>query len=67
MTFIAIILMIIAMLVTAGILFIGVIGMAKGGPFNEKWGNRLMRYRILAQFIALMMFALAVAMLKSGN
>lgn len=67
MTILAIILMVVAMLVTAGILFVGIIGMAKGGPFNDKWGNRLMRYRILAQFVALVMFGIAIAMLRAGG
>ncbi len=67
MTILAIILMVVAMLVTAGILFVGIIGMARGGAFNDKWGNRLMRYRILAQFIALVMFGIAIAMLRAGG
>lgn len=64
MTILAIILMVIVMVVTAGILFVGIFGMARGGAFNAKWGNRLMRYRVLAQFIALMLFAIAMNMLN---
>jgi hypothetical protein len=67
MTVIAIILMIVAMLVTAGILFTGIIGMAKGGEFNRKWSNILMRYRIVAQFVALIFFGIAVMLLRSGQ
>ena len=67
MTVFAIILMVLAMAMTAGILFVGIFGMAKGGEFNAKWGNRLMRYRIVAQFFALVMFAIAVGLLKSGG
>lgn len=67
MTAFAIFLMVVAMLVTAGILFLGVISMARGGEFNAKWSNRLMRYRILAQFVALVLFAISVSMLRAGG
>ncbi|MBO6862119.1 MAG: twin transmembrane helix small protein [Alphaproteobacteria bacterium] len=67
MTIFAIILMVIAMLATVGILFTGIIAMARGGEFNNKWGNRLMRYRILAQLAALVLFAIALGLLRSGG
>lgn len=38
----------------------GLIGMVKGGEFNKKYGNRLMRMRVTLQGLALAMFALAV-------
>jgi hypothetical protein len=50
----------IAMLMTLGVLFTGLFSMARGGEFNAKWGNRLMRYRILFQAIALGLFAIAL-------
>jgi len=67
MTIFAIILMVLAMLLTAGILFVGIIGMARGGPFNDKWGNRLMRYRIAAQFVAIILFLIALSLLGSDG
>lgn len=67
MTIIAVILMVVAMIITAGVLFIGIIGMARGGAFNEKWGNRLMRYRVLAQLCALILFFIAVSIFKEGG
>ena len=67
MTTLAIIMMVVAMLVTVGILFAGIIGMARGGEFNQKWGNRLMRYRIVAQFIALVMFGISIMLLRAGG
>ena len=67
MTILAIIMMVVAMLVTVGILFAGIIGMARGGEFNQKWGNRLMRYRIVAQFIALVMFGISIMLLHAGG
>ncbi len=52
--------MILAMLAVVGALFIGLFAMARGGEFNEKYGNRMMRYRVILQGIALLMFALAL-------
>jgi len=51
-----IILIIISLLVA--ILFTGVIGMAKGGEFNEKYGNKLMVARVVSQFVAVLMIGL---------
>lgn len=42
----------IATLAVLAILMIGIGGFAKGGEFNRKHGNRLMRYRIYAQAVA---------------
>jgi len=39
----------------AGILFWGVITMARGGAYNVKNSNRIMRYRIIFQAIALIL------------
>ena len=39
-------LMVITMLAVLGSLVIGVFGMAKGGAFNQKYGNKLMRARV---------------------
>ena len=56
----AITLVVIAMLTTLGVLFAGLIAMARGGEFNRKHGNRLMRWRVMAQFTAIAIFALAM-------
>lgn len=42
----------IASLAVLGILAVGIGGFAKGGEFNRKHGNRMMRWRIYAQFAA---------------
>ena len=47
-------LLIFAMLITLGVLFAGLISMAIG--------NKLMRYRVLAQGLAIALFALAMFM-----
>ena len=65
MKIIAVILMVSAMFITLAILVVGIFGMARGGPFNDKWSNKLMRARIFFQLIALAMFALAVMIFQS--
>lgn len=40
------------------ILATGIIGFARGGEWNRKHGNRMMRWRIIAQFIALCLIML---------
>lgn len=52
--------MIVAMLATLAILIVGMVAMTRGGAFNEKYGNKLMRARVFMQGIALACFALAV-------
>ena len=52
MSFDQIILML-ALLAVAGILGWGVLTMARGGTYNIKNSNRIMRYRIIFQAIAL--------------
>lgn len=37
------------------ILMVGIGGFAKGGDFNKKHANRLMRYRIAAQAVAVLL------------
>lgn len=50
------------------ILMIGIGGFAKGGDFNKKHANRLMRYRIAAQAVAvLLIVAFAWLRSKGGN
>ena len=39
-------------LVVAAILMFGIASFAKGGDYNKRNGNRIMRWRLYAQFIA---------------
>ncbi|MCC5969407.1 MAG: twin transmembrane helix small protein [Pararhodobacter sp.] len=48
------------------ILIIGVGSFAKGGEFNRKHANRLMRYRLAAQFVAVILIV-AFAWFKMGR
>ncbi len=52
--------MVIAMAAVLAALAIGVIGMAKGGDFNRKYGNKLMQARVYLQGAAIALFLLAV-------
>ena len=54
------VLVVIAMLLTLAVLFAGLFSMARGGAFNEKYGNRLMRLRVILQAVALLLFVLAM-------
>ncbi len=47
----------IALAVTVGALVAGVVAMARGGSFNARWGNKLMRLRIVAQGAAVVLLA----------
>jgi len=47
------------------ILLIGIGGFAKGGDFNRKHANRIMRYRIAAQAVAVALILLFVWLRRS--
>ncbi len=52
-------LVVVALVGTLIVLLSGVVVMTRGGEFNRKWGNKLMRARIAMQALAVMlMFAL---------
>jgi hypothetical protein len=48
------ILVVIALGVVVAILLAGLFAMAIGGDVAKKWSNRLMRYRVLAQAVAIL-------------
>lgn len=50
-------------LVVVAILATGIGGFARGGEFNRKHGNRMMRWRIIAQAVAVMLI-LAFVLLR---
>ena len=49
------IVVLLAVLAVEVVLMIGLGGFAGGGAFNKKNSNKLMRYRIIAQFIAVLL------------
>jgi len=57
------VLIVIALLATLGVLLFGVITMARGGDFNLKYGNKIMRTRIVLQALALLIFAITMVIM----
>jgi len=55
-----------SMLAVAVVLFWGVITMARGGEYNAKWSNKIMRYRIVLQGIAILIFVVILTLASSG-
>ncbi|MGH1330509.1 MAG: twin transmembrane helix small protein [Paracoccaceae bacterium] len=60
------ILIILAVLAVLVVLMIGVLGFAKGGDFNRKHANRIMRYRVGMQAVALVLVVLYVYLRSKG-
>lgn len=60
------ILLFVAMGITLIVLFTGLISMARGGEFNRKNSNRLMRLRVLFQGIAVLLFILVLFVFRPG-
>ena len=58
---------ILACFVVLIILMIGIGSFAKGGEFNRKHANRLMRYRIIGQAIAVILIVLFAYIYKQGG
>jgi len=57
--------MIVAMMGALGVCLVGIFAMARGGNFNKKYANKLMRARILLQLLALVVFA--ILMVAAGK
>jgi len=49
------------------ILMIGIGGFAKGGEFNRRHANRLMRYRVIAQAVAVALILAFVLLRGRGS
>ena len=56
---------VLAVVAVAVILLVGLGGFASGGEFNKRNSNKLMRYRIIAQFIAVLLI-LGFVWLRGG-
>jgi len=52
--------LILAMLAVLGVLALGIFSMIKGGEFNKKYGNQLMKARVGLQGLALLLLTLAI-------
>ncbi len=54
-------------LIVLAILMVGIGGFAKGGDFNRKHANRIMRYRIYAQAIVVILLVVFVFFRRMGG
>jgi hypothetical protein len=57
-------LMIVAMVATLGVLLLGLFSMARGGAFNRRNANRFMRWRVILQGAAILLFLLLVLVMR---
>ncbi|QIE55412.1 twin transmembrane helix small protein [Pikeienuella piscinae] len=58
---------IVACLVVLAVLAFGIFSFARGGEFNRKYANKIMRLRILTQAIAVILILAAVLAAKMGG
>jgi len=58
-------LVMVALAGTLAVLFAGIFAMARGGEFNRKWGNLLMRARTATQGLAILLL-LALFLINRG-
>jgi hypothetical protein len=56
-----------ACVAVVAVLLVGVGGFARGGDFNRKYANKLMRLRLLAQFIAVILIVAFVYFSRRGG
>lgn len=56
-----------AILAVLVILMIGLGAFTSGGEFNRKYANKLMRYRIIAQAVAVALILIFVALRGTGS
>ena len=61
------IILVASLLIVAGILGWGVLTMARGGAYNVKNSNRIMRYRIIFQAAALLIILGLMWVRRSGS
>lgn len=57
----------VAVLVVAVILGLGLYTLFKGGDVSATWSNRLMRMRVMAQFIAIIVIMLVLWASQNGH
>ncbi len=57
----------VAVLIVLGILMLGIGSFGKGGEWNRKYANKIMRWRIGAQFVAVALILLFVYLRGEGS
>ena len=58
-------LIILSMIAVFVVLAVGIVGMLRGGDFNRRYGNKLMRLRVATQGLAILLIVLFVVVAKS--
>ncbi len=53
----------VALAATVVVLFTGLVSMARGGSFNARWSNKLMRLRVVLQGAAVALLAALMAVM----
>jgi hypothetical protein len=48
------------------VLFLGIGAMARGGEFNKRHSNRLMRLRVVLQLVAVLLFLALILAMQQG-
>jgi nitrogen fixation-related uncharacterized protein len=61
------ILIAIALAAVVVVLIVGVFAMARGGEFNDKYGNRMMRWRVALQALAVILMLVFVFIASQGG
>ena len=54
-----------ALLAVLAVLFTGIVSMFRGGEFNRKYGNKLMRWRVALQALAVLLIVVFVFFVRS--
>ena len=52
--------MLVSLAAVVAVLITGIVGMLRGGEFNRKYGNRLMRARVFLQALTVVLLVLFV-------
>ncbi len=60
-------LVIVALVATLAVLLVGVVAMLRGGAFNAKYGNKLMRARIALQALAVGLMLVVYLLNRAGG
>lgn len=61
------VIVVLAVLAVAVVLMLGIGGFAKGGEFNRKYSNKIMRLRIVMQAIAVVLILLYVYLKRQAG
>jgi hypothetical protein len=57
--------MVLLLIAVVGVLLVGVFSMARGGAFNAKYANKLMRARVALQALAILVLGIVWLILRT--